>query len=75
MNLSDRLLGRLGHAVTMSKSGSHRTRALPHYRSARSVLKPITQKIEEVEPAREEPRELLDRPVQLFSPKRPDSVE
>jgi hypothetical protein len=59
----------------MSKSGPHRSKTLLRYRSARSVLKLIEQKIEEAEPMREETCKLLEQPVHLFLPKRPDSKE
>jgi hypothetical protein len=59
----------------MSKSGPHRSRTLLRFRSAQSALKLIKQKIEEAEPAREEPRELFDQPVHPFPPKCPDSME
>ncbi|WP_046866265.1 hypothetical protein [Microvirga massiliensis] len=63
------------HKTTVPIMEPHRHWTRLRHRFARSALKLLQQKITEAERAREEPRELLDRPVHPFLPKRPHREE
>ena len=63
------------HKTTVPVMEAHRPRMLLRYRSARSALKLLKQKVTEAERAIEVPHGLLDRPVHPFVRKHLDPRE